>query len=132
MPRRELLTEPHGFVIGRKRRGNFTLTSVRRDNALSGCSIWILVMFLMSYTPLAFPEANHAPNEQEIIDVSVARREATNRREMTAAAAYIAKDCLFSTEYGAVISKDEYIEHRRKMPAAYDQTTNPRQYVVHV
>ena len=91
-----------------------------------------LVMCLISYAPLAFPEVKHDPMEQEIIDVSVARREATNRRDMTAAAAYIAKDCVFSTEYGALISKDEYIEHRRKMPAAYDQTTNPRQYVVHV
>ena len=108
------------------------MTSACRDNVLSGGSLPVLMTCLMSYTPLAFPQAKHAPTEQEIIDVSVARREATNRREMTAAASYIAKDCLFSTEYGALISKDEYIEHRRKMPAVYDQTTNPRQYVVHV
>jgi ketosteroid isomerase-like protein len=81
---------------------------------------------------LAVSESKRAPNEQEIIDVSVARREATNRREMTAAAAYVAEDCLFSTEYGALISKDEYIAHRRNLPLEYDQTTNPRQYAVRV
>lgn len=108
------------------------MTSVCRDNVVSGRNWPVLIMCLFFYTSLAFSQAKHGSDEQEIIDVSVARREATNRREMTAAAAYIAKNCLFSTEYGALISKDEYIEHRRKMPAAYDQTTNPRQYVVHV
>jgi ketosteroid isomerase-like protein len=92
----------------------------------------ILVVCLMVYMPLAFSAEKYTAHEQAVIDVSAARREATNRRDMTAAAAYIAKGCLFSTEYGALISKDEYIEHRRKMPVAYDQTTKARQYVIRV
>jgi ketosteroid isomerase-like protein len=103
---------------------------VHRESSLNSHARQACFVCLMSYMPFVFSEAKRAPDEQEIIDVSAARREATNRREMEAAAAYVAKDCLFSTEYGALISKDEYIERRRKMPAAYDQTTNPRQYVV--
>jgi ketosteroid isomerase-like protein len=90
----------------------------------------VFVTWFMAYMPLAFSAEIYTAQEQAVIDISAARQRATNRRDMTAAAAYIAKDCLFSTEYGALISKDEYIEHRRNMPAAYDQTTNPRQYVV--
>ncbi len=92
----------------------------------------LLFICLIAHASHALSATTFSRAEQEIIDVSAARREATNRRDMTLAAGYIATNCLFSTEYGALISKDEYVEHRRKMPAAYDQTTNPRQYVVHV
>ena len=70
--------------------------------------------------------------EQEVLDVSLARRDASNRRDMATLARYIAEDCLFSSDDGTVSTKTQYLQHMAKLPVAYDHSTNPRDFVVHV
>ena len=73
-----------------------------------------------------------SPAEQEVLKVSQARRDASNRRDVEASARYVAEDCLFSTDDGTLITKAQFFEHMRKKPVEYDRSTNPREFVVHV
>jgi ketosteroid isomerase-like protein len=71
-----------------------------------------------------------SPAQQEVLKVSLARRDASNRRDMAALARFIADDCLFSTDDGLVILKTQYLEHMGKLPVEYDHSTNPRDFTV--
>jgi ketosteroid isomerase-like protein len=78
----------------------------------------------------ATDEPKLSPAQQEVLNVSLARRDASNRRDRAALARYIAEDCLFSTDDGVVITKAQYLEHMGKLPFQYDHSTNPREFVV--
>jgi ketosteroid isomerase-like protein len=72
-----------------------------------------------------------SPEQQEVFNVSQARRDANNRRDMKAAAAYIADDCLFSTDDGTLITKAQYLKFGQ-LPVEYDHSTNVREIMVRV
>jgi len=91
----------------------------------------VLVAFCIPASMIgAMDQAKLSPAQQEVLDASLARRDAANRRDWEAAARYIADDCLFSTDDGVVITKAQYLEHMRKLPFEYDHSTNPREFVV--
>ncbi|MGO9086293.1 MAG: DUF4440 domain-containing protein [Candidatus Sulfotelmatobacter sp.] len=68
--------------------------------------------------------------EQGVVNVSLAIRDAALRRDMEAWPRYVADDCIFSTDDGALATKVQTIEHYRRMPADYDRSVNPRDFVV--
>src|ERR1700720_1279694 len=67
-----------------------------------------------------------SPAEQEVVSVSVARMEAAGKRDMAAWTRYVAEDCIFSSDDGALLTKAQMIEHYRKLPALYDRVIDPR------
>lgn len=73
-----------------------------------------------------------SPAQQEVLNVRNALRETALRRDMAAWSRYVAEDCIFSDDDGAVRTKAQFIEHVGKMPPEYDRSVNPRDYVVHV
>jgi hypothetical protein len=93
---------------------------------------FVLVVFCMSVDVIRADEPKLSPAQQEVLDVSLARREAQNRRDMAALARYISEDCLFSSDEGTVSTKTQYLRHMAKLPIAYDHSTNPRDFVVRV
>jgi ketosteroid isomerase-like protein len=91
----------------------------------------LLVAFCIPASMIcATDEPKLSPAQQEVLNVSLARRDASNRRDRAALARYIAEDCLFSTDDGVVITKAQYLEHMGKLPIEYDHSTNPREFVV--
>jgi ketosteroid isomerase-like protein len=75
-------------------------------------------------------QAKLAPAQQDVVKVSLAIRDATLRRDMESWTRYVADDCIFSTDDGALATKAQAIERYRKMPADYDHSVNPRDFVV--
>jgi ketosteroid isomerase-like protein len=73
-----------------------------------------------------------SPAQQEVINAHEARTEAINKRDLAAYSRYVADDCIFSTDDGAVRTKAQLMAHVGKLPSEYDRTVNPRDYVVHV
>lgn len=73
-----------------------------------------------------------SPAQQEVLNVRIALREAAQERDMTAWSRYVADDCIFSTDDGALKTKAQFIEHGKKTPFEYDHSVNPRDYVIHV
>jgi ketosteroid isomerase-like protein len=94
---------------------------------------FVLVLFCMFVDVIrAADEPKFSDAQQEVLNVSLARRDASNRRDMATLARYIAEDCLFSSDDGTVLTKTQYLQHMAKLPVAYDHSTNPRDFVVHV
>jgi hypothetical protein len=75
-------------------------------------------------------QAKLSPAEQEIVNVSLAIREASLKRDMEAWPRYIAEGCIFSTDDGTLVTKAQTIAHYKKLPADYDRSINPRDFVV--
>lgn len=73
-----------------------------------------------------------SPAQQEVINAHQARTEASNRRDQAAYSRFVADDCIFSTDDGDVVTKAQVMAHVGKLPAEYDHSINPRDYVVHV
>jgi hypothetical protein len=73
-----------------------------------------------------------SPAQQEVLNVRNALRETALKRDMAAWSRYVAEDCIFSTDDGALGTKAQFIEHVGKMPPEYDHSVNPRDYVIHV
>ena len=94
-----------------------------------GCLLAALCIFACSLCAIDQPELS--PEQQEVLNVSQARRDANNRRDMKAAASYIADDCLFSSDDGTLITKAQYLKFGQ-LPFEYDHSTNPREFVVRV
>jgi ketosteroid isomerase-like protein len=67
-----------------------------------------------------------------VINAHEARTEASNKRDQVAYSRYVADDCIFSTDDGAVITKAQVMAHVGKLPTEYDHSMNPHDYVVHV
>lgn len=75
---------------------------------------------------------NLSPAQQEVLTVRKALRDTALRRDMAAWSRYVAEDCIFSTDDGALATKAQFIEHNKNLPPEYDHSTNPRDYVIHV
>lgn len=71
-----------------------------------------------------------SPAEQEVVNVSLTIRDAALRRDMEAWSRYVSDDCIFSTDDGTLATKAQTMAHSRKMPADYDHSVNPRDFVV--
>jgi ketosteroid isomerase-like protein len=70
--------------------------------------------------------------EQEVVDVRNARTDASNRRDPAAWARYVADDCIFSDDNGAVHTKAGPLAAVSKLPPEYDRSENARDFVVHL
>jgi YD repeat-containing protein len=73
-----------------------------------------------------------SPAEQEVLNVSKARMEASNRLDHAAWARYVAEDCIFSDDDGNVCTKAQVMEHTKNLRPGYDRSLDPRDFVVHV
>ena len=73
-----------------------------------------------------------SPGELEVLKVRNALRETALRRDMAAWSRMVAGDCIFSTDDGTLITKEQFIKHIGKLPPEYDHSTNPRDYVIHL
>jgi hypothetical protein len=73
------------------------------------------------------------PAQQEVVDARKARVAAADRRDFAAWSPFVADDCIYSTDDGALSTdvKAKTIEHWKK-PLEYDRETNARDYVVHL
>lgn len=80
----------------------------------------------------ATEQPKFSPAEQEVLNVRNALRETALRRDMAAWSRYVADDCIFSSDDGAVVTKAPFIEHVGKLPPEYDHSVNPRDYIVHL
>ena len=90
----------------------------------------LVVAFCISVSMLfAADPPKYTPAEQEVIDASMARREAVNRRDLVAAARFVADDSLFSDDDGNVATKAQAMEASKK-PIEYDRITSSRDFVV--
>jgi hypothetical protein len=67
----------------------------------------------------AADESKFSLAQQEVLDVSLARRDASNRRDMAALARYFAEDCLFSSHHGTV-STNTILAVHGKVALAYE------------
>ena len=72
------------------------------------------------------------PGEQEVLNVSKARMQASNRRNPVAWSRFVAEDCIFSDENGVLHTRAQPLEVISKLPSEYEHSENPRDYVVHV
>jgi len=73
-----------------------------------------------------------SPAQQEVLNVRNALRDTALRRDMAAWSRYVADDCIFSTDDGALQTKAQFIEHVGKLPPEYDRSVNPRDYIIHI
>lgn len=94
--------------------------------------LFLLTLSISAHAVSVSQQPKLSPAEQEVLDVSLARRDASNKRDMATLARYIAEDCVFSSDDGTLITKTQYLQHMAKLPAAYDHSTNPRDFVVRV
>jgi ketosteroid isomerase-like protein len=73
-----------------------------------------------------------SPAEQEVVNVNKARLDAANRRDVAAWARYVADDYIYSDDDGALVTKARMMENLKTLPAAYEHSADPRDYVVHL
>jgi ketosteroid isomerase-like protein len=92
----------------------------------------LVAFYMLASIVCATDEPKLSPAQQEVLDVRLARRDASNRRDMAALARYVAEDCLFSSDDGTVSTKTQYLKHMAKLPVAYDHSTNPRDFVIRI
>jgi hypothetical protein len=96
-------------------------------------SCLFLATFCLSVVPgHAQDQPKLSPAQQEVLNVRNELRETALRRDMTAWSRHVADDCIFSTDDGELHTKAQFIEHVGNMPADYDRSVNPRDYVIHV
>jgi ketosteroid isomerase-like protein len=74
----------------------------------------VVVLCISASLLFAADQPKYSPAEQEVINVSQARREAVNRRDMETAARYISDDCLFSSDDGNLETKAQVIERLKR------------------
>jgi hypothetical protein len=73
-----------------------------------------------------------SPAQQEVINISKARVEAAGRRDLVAWSRYVADDCIFSDDDGALVTKAQLAKYLGKLQPEYDRAANPRDFVVHL
>lgn len=69
--------------------------------------------------------------EQEVLKVNQARLDAFNKRDVATWTRYVADDCIFSDDDGALATKADMVEGFQ-LPREYEYGTNNRVSVVHV
>ena len=80
----------------------------------------------------AHEEAKLTPGQREVVNVHNTMREAARSRDFGAWSAYVADDCIFTTDDGEITTKAKIIQHMRSMPQADDHSEDLRDFVVHV
>jgi len=91
-----------------------------------------VALFLSAGMIGAADQPKLSPAQQEVINAHEARTEAGNKRDQAAYSRYVADDCIFSNDDGAVRTKAQLMAHVGKLPPEYDHSLNPRDYMVHV
>jgi hypothetical protein len=91
---------------------------------------FLLTLALSAAVLRAADQPKLSPAEQEVVNVSLAIREATLKRDMDAWPRYVADDCMFSTDDGTLVTKAQTVAYYKKFPAAYDHSDTPRDFVV--
>jgi Domain of unknown function (DUF4440) len=89
-----------------------TSSSLKWRKNMRRCVTCLLVALCMAATTGSLArQQKFSSAAQEVLKVSQARRDASNRRDVEASARYVAEDCLFSTDDGTLITKAQYYEH---------------------
>ena len=96
------------------------------------CTCAVVVLCFFASITRAADQPKLTPAEQEILNVSKARMDASNRRDPVAWSRYVAEDCIFSDENGVLHPKADPLNVVSKVPPEYDHSENPRDYIVHV
>jgi hypothetical protein len=93
-----------------------------------------LLVLLCTFANLALASAQPklTSAEQEVLRVSRARMDASNRRDPVSWSRFVADDCIFSDENGVLHPKSDPLKVISKLPPEYDHSENPRDFVVHV
>jgi len=91
-----------------------------------------LISVCIATLPWALDEKRLPPEQQEVVEVHQAMREAAEKRDFNTWSSYVADDCIFSDDDGEVETKAQIIAHLRNMPAAYDHSENHRDFLVRV
>jgi len=95
--------------------------------------IGLLVALCLSASTISAQDPpKRSPAEQELVDVRIAWMEAYDRRDFAAWSRYVADDCIFSDDNGAVYTKAHVMEQGKRFPREYDYGLNPRDFVVHL
>ncbi len=94
------------------------------------CLFFALCIFARMIS--AQDQPKFSPAQQEVLNVRNALRETALKRDMAAWSRYVADDCVFSTDDGALETKAQFIQHVGKLPPEYDRSVNPRDYVIHL
>ncbi|HEV2297200.1 MAG TPA: DUF4440 domain-containing protein [Candidatus Acidoferrales bacterium] len=92
----------------------------------------LVAFWIAASMTCAQDQPKFSPAQQEVLNVLNARSEAALRRDMAAWSRYVADDCIFSDDDGVRMAKAQIIKDLGKLPLAYDNGVNPRDYVVHV
>jgi len=85
---------------------------------------------LFASTIRAQDQPAFSPAQHEVLNASQAKRDARNRRDIATWAAYIADDCVFSSDDGVLLTKAQLMEFYEKHIVEYDHSTNHRDFVV--
>ena len=96
------------------------------------CTYAVVVLCFFARITHAVDQPTPTPAEQEVLNVSKARMDASNRRDPVAWSRYVAEDCIFSDENGVRHPKADPLNVVSKVPPEYDHSENPRDYSVHV
>jgi ketosteroid isomerase-like protein len=99
---------------------------------MGSCIRRAILLCMLAGTTHATDQPKLSPAEQEVLNVSKARMDASNRRDPARWSKYVAEDCLFSDENGVLHPKADPLNVISKLPPEYDHSENPRDYVVHV
>jgi hypothetical protein len=74
-----------------------------------------------------------SPPQQEVVESRKARVAAAEKRDFAAWTRYVADDCIYSTDDGAISTNVKaHTKERWKLPLEYDRESNARDYVVHL
>ena len=92
------------------------------------CCLIVLTLSTMVFS--AADSSQFSPAQQKVLDVHKAIADAAHRRDMAAYSRFIAEDCIFSDDDGALVTKSQLVDHVAKMPPEYDHSVNYRDYVV--
>ncbi len=93
---------------------------------------FLLPICLTASLAVAQDAQKFSPAQLEVLKVRETLRESALKRDMATWSAYVADDCIFSTDDGTLQTKAQFVEHVGKMPPAYDRSENPRDYIIHV
>lgn len=95
--------------------------------------LYLLLPFCLAASLVCAQDApKFSPAQLEVLKVRETLRQSALNRDMATWSRYVADDCIFSADDGTLQTKAQFIEHVGKMPAAYDRSENPREYLIHV
>ena len=93
---------------------------------------FLVALCLSASVLYAKDEPKLSPTEQEVVDVRIAWMEAYDKRDFATWSRYVADDCIYIDDDGAVVTKAHVMEQGKRFPREYDYGVNPRDFVVHL